>query len=62
MEVNGQLHSPAALLAERTPVHIGWESGWAPEPVWTRWRRKENSCPCQEYNSSRPTRGRVTIL
>jgi hypothetical protein len=34
MEVNDQLHSPAALL----PVAISYETGWAPEPAWTLWR------------------------
>jgi hypothetical protein len=38
----GQLHVPAALpLGKQTPVGIGWEAGWAPEPVWARWRREE---------------------
>jgi hypothetical protein len=22
------------------PVHIGWEVGWALEPVWTTWKRE----------------------
>jgi hypothetical protein len=35
MEVSGQLHDPAALHPEKeTPV----PTGWALEPVWTRWR------------------------
>jgi hypothetical protein len=32
--VSGQLHAPVAL----SPVPIGWEVGWTPEPVWTTWR------------------------
>jgi len=31
------LHAPAAL----PPVPIGQEAGWAPEPVWTLWRREK---------------------
>jgi hypothetical protein len=27
-----------------------WEAGWAPEPVWKTWRRK-NSWPYRDWNS-----------
>jgi hypothetical protein len=41
--VSGQRHAPAALYPrERTPVPIGQEAGWAPEPVWTQ-RLEEKS-------------------
>jgi hypothetical protein len=30
-------------------VPIGQEAGWAPEPVWTMWRR-ENFCPHRDSN------------
>jgi hypothetical protein len=44
MEVTGQLHALAALLAGKSPqVHIGLEAGSASELVWTMWREK--SCP-----------------
>jgi hypothetical protein len=33
---------------------------WAPEPVWTRWR-KIPSFPCRESNPGRPARTLVTI-
>jgi hypothetical protein len=25
------------------PVSLGWEAGWAPEPVWTTWREGKSS-------------------
>jgi len=35
MEVSGQLHTPAALSpGKEHPAPIGWEAGWALEPVW----------------------------
>jgi len=45
MEVSGQLLAPAALhpaCPPYPPVPIGQEVWWAPEPVWTRWRREKN--------------------
>jgi hypothetical protein len=37
MGVSGQRHAPAAIWpAERTPVPIVQEAGWASEPVWTQ--------------------------
>jgi hypothetical protein len=53
MAVSGHVHPPAALLpGKEALVPIGWEAGWAPEPVWTLWRRKI-SCPCRESNLGR---------
>jgi hypothetical protein len=37
MELCGKLHARAAL----TPVLVGCETGWAPEPVLTLWRREK---------------------
>jgi hypothetical protein len=44
MGVSGQRHAPAALYPgeKGTPVPIGQEAGWAPEPVQTQ-RIKEKS-------------------
>jgi hypothetical protein len=56
MEVSGQHHVLAALSrvkSPRYPLHRG--AGWAPEPVYTLWRR-EKSCPCHESNPSCPAR------
>jgi hypothetical protein len=40
MEVRGQLQAPAALLQGKEPqLPIGQKSGWAPQAVWTSWRR-----------------------
>jgi hypothetical protein len=50
-EVSGQLHAPAALPpGKEPPLSIGQKAGWAPEPVWTTWRR-ENSWPYRDSNS-----------
>jgi hypothetical protein len=37
MEVSGQLHAP---LGKQSLVLSVQETGWAPEPVWTLWRRE----------------------
>jgi hypothetical protein len=50
--VNGQLHATAALpLAKEPRVPVGYEDGWASDPVWTKWRR-ENSSPYWDSNSN----------
>jgi hypothetical protein len=52
MELSGQLHAPAALLPESTAL----VTGWASEPVWTRWRIQKISQPLPriETRSSSP--------
>jgi hypothetical protein len=51
MEVNGQLHAPAALPpVKRAPIPVLQEAGLAPEPVWMLWRREKSLCFWQESN------------
>jgi hypothetical protein len=38
MELSGQLYAPADI----TPVSIYEEVGWAPEVVWTLWKREKS--------------------
>jgi hypothetical protein len=47
MGVSGQRHAPAALLppGKGTPVPIGQEAGWAPEPVWTQRLQEKSFAP-----------------
>jgi len=62
MEVSGWLHTPAALPpGEEFPVRVGWESGWAPEPVWTRGGGTHH-CPRREFNPGRSALSLVTLL
>jgi hypothetical protein len=45
MGVSGQHHAPAALYprGKDSPVPIGQEAGWAPEPVWTQRLEEKSS-------------------
>jgi hypothetical protein len=46
MEVNSQLHSPAALTLRKYPSEpIGYEAGSASEPVLTLWKREISLAP-----------------
>jgi hypothetical protein len=36
------------------PVPIGWEAGWASEPVWTQRLEEKSLCPCRGSNLDRP--------
>jgi len=43
MNVSGQLHAVAVLLSEKAfSVPNEEEAGWAPEQVWTFWRRDKS--------------------
>jgi hypothetical protein len=37
-----------------TPVLVGKEAGWAPEPVWTQRLEEKSFCPCLGLNPDRP--------
>ena len=39
MEVRGQHHAPAVLPLKK-PAPFEQDAGWAPERLWTFWRRK----------------------
>jgi hypothetical protein len=42
MELSGQFHKTVALHPGKEPlVFIVQEYGWAPETVWTLWRREK---------------------
>jgi hypothetical protein len=44
MEPSGQLQAPAALPPDKLPpLPIGYDDGWAPELVWTLWRKDKIS-------------------
>jgi hypothetical protein len=49
---------------ENSPLRIGWEVRWTPEPVWTTWR-KENSWTYRNSNSEpsvvQPAASRYTV-
>jgi hypothetical protein len=45
MEVNSQLHAPAALFPRKESLMlIEQKAGWAPEPVW-KLKIRENVLP-----------------
>jgi hypothetical protein len=44
MGVSGQHHAPAALYPRgKTPVPLGQEAGWTPEPVWAQSLQEKSS-------------------
>jgi hypothetical protein len=63
MEVNGQLHAPAAFPQGKSPWYpLEEEAGWATKSVWMRWRRGRNRPSCRKSNPGRPASSLVTIL
>jgi hypothetical protein len=51
MEMSCQLHAPAALPpGNEAPAPIEQKAGWAPEPVWTLWRREKSLAPAGNWN------------
>jgi hypothetical protein len=44
---------PRFSPGERTPVPIGQEAGWAPEPVWTQRLEEKSFCLCRVSNLDR---------
>jgi len=51
--MSGHLHVPAALNPGiEPPASIGWENGWDPRTVWTRWGREIYPRPSWEKSPS----------
>jgi len=61
MEAGGQHHVPAALPVGITPVPTEYETRWAPEPVWTFWRREKSLFPTGIQTPDRTVRSVVTL-
>ena len=62
MEANGQLHALAALPAgKECPAPTEYQAGWAPQSVWTLWRR-ENSLAHEGSPSTAPQSSRPNIV
>jgi hypothetical protein len=53
MGVSGQRHAPATLYprGKNPRVPIGYEAGWAPEPVWTQGLEEKPSAPVGDRTS-----------
>jgi len=49
-------------LREELTKRIEQEAGWAPEPVWTRWRREKNPYTSWEWNLGLLARNLVIVL
>jgi len=65
MDISGQLHAQAALPPEVEPlVPIEYETGLAPEPVWTQrgGEEKFHHCLCRELNLGRPAPAPSNVL
>jgi hypothetical protein len=47
-------------LGEEPAVPVGWETGWAPDPIWTFGEEKIAFC-AGTRTSDRPSHSQVTI-
>jgi hypothetical protein len=49
MEVSDQVHTSAALPPWKELLAcLGYEAGWASEPVWTLWSRWKSPVPTRD--------------
>jgi len=48
MQVSGKYDNPTTVIVEQYPVSIEQEAGWAPQMVWTIWRR-DNLFPLPSF-------------
>jgi hypothetical protein len=64
MEASDQLHVITPLPPWKEPsIHIKWEAGWTPEPVWTLWRMQKPRTPTRNQGLlSRPPDSLVGML
>ena len=62
MEVACQLQTPSTLHTVKQPlIPTEQENGWAPESVWTFWRRQKSLAFAGNQTTNRPTYSSVTI-
>ena len=55
MEVSGELHFMGAL-------HWGKEAAWAPQPVWTFWKREKSVASAGIQTPDRAAGNLVAVL
>jgi len=49
MEVSRKVHALADVPpSERAPLPIGYDIGWATDPVCTHWTKTKQLFPCRE--------------